>query len=94
MPALATLDAVDGYWAAFLGIPRGQLRPAAPAAIPHAAALAGYRGMYAQSFGGAAPLVSLPADLLARFGDDAVRAAAGGLVDDDRWRAVFDAWVD
>lgn len=94
MLAAETLDAVDGYWAAFLGVPRGQLRPAAPLAVPHAAGLAGYRGMYAQSFGGAAPIVSLPADLLARFGDDAAGAAGGGLVDDERWRRVFGGRMD
>jgi GNAT superfamily N-acetyltransferase len=94
MPAPATLDAVDGYWAAFLGVPRGSLRPAAPAALPHAAALADYRGVYAQSFGGAAPLVSLPAELLARFGDGAREAAAGGLDEDERWRALFGARLE
>lgn len=94
MLAAATLDAADGYWAAFLGVPRGQLRPAAPLVVPHAVGLAGYRGMYAQSFGGAAPVVSLPAELLARFGDDAAGAAAGGLVDDGRWRRVFGGRMD
>ena len=89
MLAPATLETAGGYWADFLGVARAELRPAAPRAVPHGPGLADYRGMYAQSFGGSPPLVSLPAKLLERFGAEAVRAAADGLVDDDRWRAVF-----
>ncbi|HYW12067.1 MAG TPA: GNAT family N-acetyltransferase [Longimicrobium sp.] len=94
MLAPATIDTVDGYWAAFLGVPRSRLRPPRPLAIAHAAALSDYRGVYVQAFG-AAPLVSLPADMLAPFGQAAADAVAGGLVEDaDRWRAVFGARVD
>lgn len=92
MLAPATLHAADGYWTDFLGVAPGDLRPAAAISIPHAAEL-GDRGMYAQSFG-AGPLVSLPADLLARFGGAAAEAARGGLVDDDRWRTVFGGAVE
>jgi GNAT superfamily N-acetyltransferase len=92
MLAPATVDAVDGYWSAFLGIPRSRLRPPRPLAVPHAG-LGDYRGMYAQAFGGA-PVVSLPGALLERHGRDAAEAAAGGLVNDDRWRAVFGARTD
>lgn len=94
MLAASTLDTVDGYWAGFLGVPRSRLRPPRPLAIAHAAELSDYRGIYVQAFGGA-PLVSLPVDLLAPFGQAAAEAASGGLVDDaDRWRAVFGARVD
>jgi GNAT superfamily N-acetyltransferase len=91
--APATVDAVDAYWAAFLGVDRADLRPAVPVVVPHAAELAGYRGMYAQSFG-AAPLVSLPAELLTRFWAAAMEAARGGLVDDGRWAGVFGGRMD
>lgn len=91
--APATLDVADGYWAAFLGVAREDLRPAAPLAVPHGEGLADYRGMYAQSFG-AAPVVSLPAGLLERFGAPAAEQAGRGLVDDERWRAVFGARMD
>jgi GNAT superfamily N-acetyltransferase len=92
MLAPATIDAVDGYWAAFLGVPRTRLRPPRPLAVPHAE-LGDYRGMYAQAFG-AAPVVSLPLELLASHGRDAMEAVAGGLVDDGRWRAVFGERTD
>jgi GNAT superfamily N-acetyltransferase len=88
----ATLDAADGYWAGFLGVPRTRLRPPRPLAVPHAG-LGDYRGMYAQAFG-AAPVVSLPMEMLERFGPAAAQAAGGGLMDDDRWRTVFGARVD
>lgn len=88
----ATVDVVDGYWAGFLGVPRTRLRPPRPLAVPHAE-LGDYRGMYAQAFGGA-PLVSLPGEMLERWGPAAAQAAGGGLVDDDRWRTVFGARVD
>lgn len=88
----ATMDAADGYWAGFLGIPRTRLRPPRPLAVPHAD-LGGYRGMYAQAFGGA-PVVSLPMAMLERFGPAAAEAAAGGLVDDGRWQALFGARAD
>ena len=88
MLARATLAAVDGYWAAFLGVTRADLRPPEPWVVAHAE-LGDYRGMYAQSFG-AAPVVSLPVELLERFGTAAARAAAGAWAEDeDRWRAVF-----
>jgi GNAT superfamily N-acetyltransferase len=94
MLAPATMDAADGYWAAFLGVPRNRLRPPRPLAIAHAAALSDYRGIYVQAFG-AAPLVSLPAELLVPLGQAAAEAVAGGLeADEDRWRAVFGARVD
>ncbi|HEX6036657.1 GNAT family N-acetyltransferase [Longimicrobium sp.] len=83
----ATVDALDGYWVAWLGVPRSRLRASRPLAVPHAG-LGDYAGMYAQAFGGA-PIVSLPPALLERYGPDAARAAGGGLVDDERWRAVF-----
>ncbi|HST62472.1 MAG TPA: GNAT family N-acetyltransferase [Longimicrobium sp.] len=94
MLAPATIDTVDGYWAAFLGVPRSRLRPPHPLAIPHAAELSGYRGIYVQAFG-AAPLVSLPAELFVPCGQAAAEAAAQGLEEDaDRWRAVFGERVD
>jgi GNAT superfamily N-acetyltransferase len=94
MLAPATIDVADGYWAAFLGVPRSRLRPPRPLAVAHAAALADYRGIYVQAFG-AAPLASLPAALLPSFGQAAAEAAAGGLeADADRWRAVLGARVD
>lgn len=93
MLAPATLDAADGYWAAFLGVEREDLRPVSPVVVPHAAELADYRGMYAQSFG-AAPVVSLPMALLTRSWAAAAEAAVGGLVDDDRWRGVFGDALD
>src|SRR5688500_5996510 len=86
---LSALDVLDEYWTGFFGIPRERLRPAEALLVAHAADLDDYLGMYAQSFGGAAPVVSLPAALLERFGDAAVRTAAGGLVDDGRWSRVF-----
>ena len=89
MLSLPTLDLLDDYWAGFLGVPRERLRPGEPLLVAHAAELGDYAGMYAQSFGGAAPVVSLPAAVLARFGSAAVAAAAGGLVDDGRWSRVF-----
>jgi GNAT superfamily N-acetyltransferase len=92
MLAPATIDAADGYWAAFLGVPRTRLRPPRPLAVPHGE-LGDYRGMYAQAFG-AAPVVSLPRELLERHGRDAMEAAAGGLVDDGRWRTVFGERTD
>lgn len=88
MLASATLDLVDDYWSEFLCVPRERLRPALPLVVPHAG-LEDYAGMYAQSFGGAAPVVSLPAAVTERFGSAAARAAAGGLVDDGRWSGVF-----
>ena len=48
--------------------------------------------MYAQAFG-AAPVVSLPVEMLERFGAAAAEAAVG-LVDDGRWQAVFGARTD
>lgn len=89
MLSLATLRTIDDYWAEFFGVPRGRLRPAAPLLVPHAAGLDDYAGMYAQSFGGAAPVVSLPAALLERFGGGVAEVAADGLVDDGRWSRVF-----
>jgi RimJ/RimL family protein N-acetyltransferase len=83
----ATLDLLDAYWSRFLGLPDGQLRPTAPRVVVHAE-LGGYAGMYAQSFG-AAPVVSLPAWAVRRYGRAAAEAAGAGLVDDDRWRGVF-----
>lgn len=93
MLAPSTLDAADGYWAAFLGVPRSRLRSPRPLAIPHAGGLSDYRGVYVQAFGGA-PLVSLPPGLLAPFGPAAAAAAPGLGEDEDRWRAVFGARVD
>jgi GNAT superfamily N-acetyltransferase len=84
-----TLDLLDDYWAGFLGITRERLRPARPLAVAHAG-LGDYAGMYAQSFGGAAPVVSLPPAMIARYGQAAADAAAGGLADDERWRGVFE----
>lgn len=84
----ATVDAMDGYWAAHLNVARSRLRPPRPLAIPHGAELADYRGMFAQGFGGA-PLVSLPRDLLERYGAAAAEASRTGLLDDGRWQAVF-----
>jgi GNAT superfamily N-acetyltransferase len=92
MLAPDTLDAVDGYWAGFLGVARSRLRPPRPLAVPHAG-LGDYRGMYAQAFGGA-PLVSLPLAMLERFGRDAAEAAGGGFADEGRWRAVFGERAD
>jgi GNAT superfamily N-acetyltransferase len=83
----ATLDLVDDYWSRFLGVPDGELRPAAPRVVVHAE-LGGYAGMYAQSFG-AAPVVSLPAWAVGRYGPAAAEAAGAGLVDDPRWGGVF-----
>jgi GNAT superfamily N-acetyltransferase len=88
MLAPSTLDLVDEYWARFLGVSREQLRSAEPLVVAHAE-LADYVGMYAQSFGGAAPIVSLPPVLIERYGNPAAHAAAGGLVDDGRWSRVF-----
>lgn len=88
MLAPDTLDVVDDYWAGFLGVSREQLRPAEPLVVAHAE-LADYAGMYAQSIGGAAPIVSLPPVLMERYGTPAAHAAAGGLVDDGRWSRVF-----
>lgn len=89
MLARATLDVVDAYWVAFLGVVRAELRPAAPRVVAHAGELGDYSGMYAQSFG-AAPVVSLPPELLDRFGAAVAGAAAEGWAqDEDRWRAVF-----
>lgn len=94
MLAPATLDIVDGYWAGFLGVPRSRLRPPRPLAVPHAAELSDYRGIYVQAFG-AAPLVSLPAELLVPCGQAAAEAASQGLGEDaDRWHAVFGERVD
>lgn len=87
-----TLDALDGYWAAFLGVPRTRLRPPRPIAVPHAG-LGDYAGMYAQAFGGAA-VVSLPMALLERLGPAVTQAAQGGLADDGRWQAVFGERMD
>lgn len=92
MLAPGTQDAVDGYWAGFLGVARSRLRPPRPLAVPHAG-LADYRGMYAQAFGGA-PLVSLPTEMLERWGREAAEAAGGGLVDDGRWQALFGERAD
>jgi RimJ/RimL family protein N-acetyltransferase len=92
MLAPATIDAADGYWAGFLGIPRTRLRPPRPLAVPHAG-LGDYRGMYAQAFGGA-PVVSLPVAMLERLGPAAAETAGGGLVDDGRWQALFGARTD
>lgn len=89
MLAPETLHVVDEYWAGFFGVPREQLRPAEPLLVVHAAGLDDYVGMYAQSFGGAAPVVSLPAVLMERFGGAAARVAADGLADDGRWGRVF-----
>jgi RimJ/RimL family protein N-acetyltransferase len=88
MISRTTLDQVDGYWAAYLGVPRERLRPAEPLLVAHAAGLDDYAGMYAQAFGGAAPVVSLPPALLERFGGLVVEAAAG-LVEDERWSRIF-----
>jgi GNAT superfamily N-acetyltransferase len=83
-----TLEAVDAYWAAFLGVVRAELRPAEPRVVAHAE-LGDYRGMFAQSFGGA-PVVSLPVELLEPFAAAVAGAAADGWAEDeDRWRAVF-----
>jgi GNAT superfamily N-acetyltransferase len=94
MLSTMTLDQADGYWAAFLGVPRERLRPSQPLLVAHAAGLEDYAGMYAQSFGGAAPVVSLPAALLQRFGGAAAEAAVDGLVDDGRWSRVFGGMLD
>lgn len=83
----ATLDLLDDYWSRFLGLPDGQLRPAAPRVVVHAE-LGGYAGMYAQSFG-AAPVVSLPEWAVVGYGSAAADAAGAGLVDDPRWGGVF-----
>jgi GNAT superfamily N-acetyltransferase len=83
----ATLDLLDDYWSRFLGLPDGQLRPAAPRVVVHAE-LGGYAGMYAQSFG-AAPVVSLPAWAVGGYGPAAAEAVSAGLMDDQRWRGVF-----
>jgi hypothetical protein len=88
MLSRSTLDLLDDYWAGFLGIPRERLRAAGPRVVVHAG-LGDYAGMYAQSFGGAAPVVSLPAAVTARYGRAAADAAADGLVDDECWRGVF-----
>ena len=94
MLAPATIEVADGYWAGFLGVPRSRLRPPRPFAVPHAAELGDYRGVYVQAFGGA-PLVSLPMDLLVPLGQAVAEAASQGLEEDaDRWRAVLGGRVD
>lgn len=92
MLAPSTIDIIDGYWAGFLGVPRERLRPAEPLLVVHAE-LDDYAGMYAQSFG-AAPIVSLPAAVIERYGRAAAAAAASGLADDERWRRVFGGALD
>ncbi|WP_420125807.1 GNAT family N-acetyltransferase [Longimicrobium sp.] len=92
MLSQTTLDHVDGYWAAFLGVPRGRLRPAKPLLVAHTGDLDDYGGMYAQSFG--APVVSLPAWALERYGRAAAEAAGAGLVHDGRWHRVFGGLLD
>jgi hypothetical protein len=42
----ATLDIVDRYWAADLGCSRADLRSPSTHVVPHADALADYRGVF------------------------------------------------
>ena len=87
MLASSTLGILDDYWAGFFGVARERLRPAAPLVVAHGE-LGDYTGMYAQWFG-AAPIVSLPAQVLDVYGRAVADAVAGGLVDDERWSRVF-----
>ena len=55
----ATVNAVDRYWAAWLGCTPGSLRPAMTAVIEHGPGLADYDGTFVLLAGGA-PVISLP----------------------------------
>ncbi len=88
-----TLRQIDSYWTEFFGCTPGQLRPAEPAVLAPAAALADYEGVYIQNFG-AAPLISVPPTLPAEFRDVLARAARRGLETDERWAEALGASLD
>ena len=63
----ATVNAVDRYWAAWLGCTPRSLRPARTAVIEHGPGLADYDGTFVLLAGGA-PVVSLPRARLGTLG--------------------------
>jgi GNAT superfamily N-acetyltransferase len=62
-----TLEIADGYWAQDLGCTRDELRPRAPRLQSHAGGLTGYPGVFILVLDGAAPVVSVPAELQQRL---------------------------
>jgi L-amino acid N-acyltransferase YncA len=102
MLAPQTVRAVDAYWAGDLGCTPDEFRSTTPVVLLHGAGWADYPGAYVMRLDGAAPVLSLPPELLDRFGPPLAAAARDGLAADGRWaeilgtvleRTVGPAWI-
>lgn len=85
---------VDAYWSRHFGCAPAQLHEAEPVLLPHAGELDDYQGAYMMRFGGAAPVISLPAERVASLGPRLAAAARESLAADDRWSEILGPLLD